>query len=675
MSLLIESEIPGVALNEVDGAPVLIRLEGVSVEYRAPRERIGTLKEYAIRLLQRRVRHDVFTALREVSLEIKQGEVFGIIGHNGAGKSTLLKVVSRVLKPTRGRVWVKGRVAPLLELGAGFHAELSGRENIFLNGTLLGYTHAEMEAMFDRIVDFAEVWDFIDAPLRTYSTGMAARLGFAVATATQPDILIVDEVLSVGDERFQEKCAARMKEFREGGASIMLVTHSPTLVEKMCDRVAWLDRGEVRAIDQPKVIINQYHETYTTKPVSETAPTPPAEQPSADSSQEPMTPAEETPEKHSSFRPALKVLSIFGTRPEAIKMAPVVKELSKHSGQLTSVVCVTAQHREMLDQVLSLFDIKPDYDLNIMQENQSLAEVTANALIRLDEVLRKEKPDWVLVQGDTTTAMVGALAAFYHRVKVGHVEAGLRTWNKFHPFPEEINRKIADAVCDLHFAPTGMARENLLREAVSDASIIVTGNTVIDALLDVAARDYDWSLGQLAAVPRDKRLILVTAHRRESFGAPFEQICAALKELATSFQDVHIVYPVHLNPNVRRPVFNTLGNLPNVTLLEPLEYLPLVQLLKQAYLVLTDSGGLQEEAPGLGKPVLVMRETTERPEGVAAGTVKLVGTDRETIVRETTRLLQNEAEYERMARAVNPYGDGHASERIVESLKRYLAAS
>lgn len=364
----------------------------------------------------------------------------------------------------------------------------------------------------------------------------------------------------------------------------------------------------------------------------------------------------------------MKVLSIFGTRPEAIKMAPVVKELNKHSGQITNVVCVTAQHREMLDQVLKLFDIRPDYDLNIMQDNQSLAELTAHALTKLAAVLRQAQPDWVLIQGDTTTALAGALAAFYQRVKIGHVEAGLRTWNKFHPFPEEINRKLADAVCDLHFAPTDAARENLLREAVSDTSIIVTGNTVIDALLEVAARDYDWSAGPLAAVPRDKRLLLVTAHRRESFGAPFEQICAALKELAANYPTVQFVYPVHLNPHVRRTVHATLRGVANITLLEPLEYLPLVQLLKQAYLVLTDSGGLQEEAPGLGKPVLVMRETTERPEGVAAGAVRLVGTDRQRIVAETARLLDDPVAYERMARTVNPYGDGQASARICQRL-------
>jgi ABC-type polysaccharide/polyol phosphate transport system ATPase subunit/SAM-dependent methyltransferase len=269
--LLIESKISGATVNPAGAAPTLIRLERVSVEYRAPRERIATFKEYVIRLVQRRVRHDVFKALREVSLEISQGEVFGIIGHNGAGKSTLLKVVSRVLKPTHGRVWVKGRIAPLLELGAGFHPELSGRENVFLNGTLLGYSRTEVQALFDEIVDFADVWDFIDAPLRTYSTGMAARLGFAVATATRPDILLVDEVLSVGDERFQEKCGARMKSFRDGGTSTMLVTHSPQLVEKMCDRVAWLDRGEVRAIDKPHAVIKQYHDAYSTKAVSQAA--------------------------------------------------------------------------------------------------------------------------------------------------------------------------------------------------------------------------------------------------------------------------------------------------------------------------------------------------------------------------------------------------------------------
>src|SRR5262245_41724683 len=366
---------------------------------------------------------------------------------------------------------------------------------------------------------------------------------------------------------------------------------------------------------------------------------------------------------------AMKILSIFGTRPEAIKMAPVVKQLKLHPDHFTSVVCVTAQHREMLDQVLAIFDIRPDYDLDIMRHDQTLAQVTASALTELDVTLRAEEPDWVLTQGDTTTAMVGALAAFYHRIRVGHVEAGLRTWDKFQPFPEEINRKIVDAVCDLHFAPTEASRENLLREGVDAAGIVVTGNTVIDALLDIAARDYDWSEGELASIPRDKRLILVTAHRRENFGQPLLEICAALKEIAANYPDLHLVYPVHLNPNIHNIAFEQLGAVANVTLLAPLEYLPLVQLMKASYLVLTDSDGLQEEAPGLGKPVLVLREVTERPEGLAAGTVKLVGANRRKIVEETARLLDDRTEYKRMSRAVNPYGDGRASERIVERLR------
>ncbi len=367
----------------------------------------------------------------------------------------------------------------------------------------------------------------------------------------------------------------------------------------------------------------------------------------------------------------MKVLTVFGTRPEAIKMAPVVKRLNRYSDRVASVVCVTAQHRKMLDQVLSLFEIKPDYDLNIMQEDQTLAGITATALIKLDEVLRQEKPDWVLTQGDTTTAMVASLAAFYRRIKIGHIEAGLRTWNKFQPYPEEINRKIADAVCDLHFAPTDIARANLLREGVDEAGVVVTGNTVIDALLDVADRHYDWKIGPLATLPRDKRLILVTAHRRENFGEPLERICDALKAIATDFSDVHIVYPVHLNPNVKRVVFERLAKSPNITLFEPLEYLPLVQVMKASFLVMTDSGGLQEEAPGLGKPVLVLREVTERPEGVAAGTVRVVGTKTERIVRETSRLLEDRDEYERMSRAINPYGDGRASHRIVDRLMMF----
>ena len=362
----------------------------------------------------------------------------------------------------------------------------------------------------------------------------------------------------------------------------------------------------------------------------------------------------------------MKILSIFGTRPEAIKLAPVLSELNKHP--VTSVVCVTAQHREMLDQVLALFAIQPDYDLAIMQPNQSLAQLTARALTKVDEVLSIEKPDWVLVQGDTTTVMVAALAAFYHQIRVGHVEAGLRSFDKYQPFPEEINRKIASSVSDLHFAPTELSKQNLLSEGIPEIQIAVTGNTVIDALLQVAEKTYDWDSSPLAAIPRNKRIILVTAHRRENFGAPLQNICKALRTIAERHPGAHIVYPVHLNPNVQTVVHETLGNIANVTLIPPLEYLPLVQLMKQSHLVVTDSGGIQEEAPGLGIPVLVLREVTERPEGVAAGTVKLVGTDKDKIISEIESLLNHQAEYDRMAKAVNPYGDGQASMRIVTKL-------
>ena len=363
----------------------------------------------------------------------------------------------------------------------------------------------------------------------------------------------------------------------------------------------------------------------------------------------------------------MKVLCIFGTRPEAIKMAPVIKALHRHP-QMTPLVCVTGQHREMLRQVLEVFDLTPDYDLQLMQPDQKLSTLTANILTSLEAVFDDAQPDWTLVQGDTTTAMAASLAAFYRRIKVGHIEAGLRTGDRLQPFPEEINRRIADCVCDLHFAPTENSRQNLRREGVSDAGIVVTGNTVIDALLDVAARKYDWAAGPLRSVPTDRRLILVTAHRRENFGAPLENICVALNEIAARFPDLQLVYPVHLNPNVQRVAQSHLSRTASITLLEPLDYLPLVQLMQRAELILTDSGGLQEEAPGLGKPVLVLREVTERPEGVEAGTVRLVGTDPQRIVSETARLLTDRAEYEKMARAVNPYGDGHASARIVEKL-------
>lgn len=365
----------------------------------------------------------------------------------------------------------------------------------------------------------------------------------------------------------------------------------------------------------------------------------------------------------------MRVLSVFGTRPEAIKMAPIVRELGKHRDHVHSVVCVTAQHRQMLDQVLKLFEIVPNYDLNVMQECQSPAKVAAAVLTRLEPVLRTESFDWVLVQGDTTTVAAAAMTAFYCGVKVGHVEAGLRTYDKLNPFPEEVNRRLASVIADLHFAPTQRAKENLMGEGVQQKSIRVTGNPVIDALQSVVGFSYDPDCGPLQGLPWDQRLILVTAHRRENFGAPLEQICLALRDIALAYPgNVHIVYPVHLNPNVQEPVHRILDCVPGVTLTEPLEYLPLVYLMKHATLVLTDSGGIQEEAPGLAKPVLVLRAVTERPEAVEAGTVRLVGTCRKQIVEWTERLLNDPVEYGRMAHAVNPYGDGHAAKRIVEAI-------
>jgi UDP-N-acetylglucosamine 2-epimerase (non-hydrolysing) len=350
-------------------------------------------------------------------------------------------------------------------------------------------------------------------------------------------------------------------------------------------------------------------------------------------------------------------------------MAPVIKELQRHPKDVLARVCVTAQHRQMLDQVLHLFGVVPDHDLNMMQDNQTPSQVAAVVLARLEPILGAEKPDWVLVQGDTATVAAASLAAYYARVRVGHVEAGLRTFDKWQPFPEEINRRVAGVVADLHFAPTARARDNLLREGVCPDSIIVTGNPVIDALQWVARLPYDPSVGPLADMPWGKRILLVTAHRRESFGKPLEDICGALLQIAEQHSDdVHIVYPVHLNPSVQEPVYRLLGQTPNITLLPPMDYLPFVHLMKHSYLVLTDSGGIQEEAPGLGKPVLVLREVTERPEAVEAGTVRVVGTDRRRIVDWTERLLRDPAEYGRMASVANPYGDGHAAERIVEAL-------
>jgi UDP-N-acetylglucosamine 2-epimerase (non-hydrolysing) len=371
-----------------------------------------------------------------------------------------------------------------------------------------------------------------------------------------------------------------------------------------------------------------------------------------------------------------KILLVFGTRPEAIKLAPVVKELKKHPEHFQTVVCVTAQHRQMLDQVLGIFDIVPDHDLDIMKPGQDLFDVTCNVLHGIKPVIEQECPDIVLVQGDTTTAMATGLACYYCRIPIGHVEAGLRTNNKFAPFPEEINRKVVGTIADLHFAPTKWARENLLRERVDDATIFVTGNTVIDALfavvktIEASAELKEQLATRFSFLDRAKRLILVTGHRRENFGEGFENICRALTEIAGRYPDVEIIYPVHLNPNVQEPVQRIMGGsgLMNIHLVEPIDYLPFVYLMHRSHLVITDSGGIQEEAPSLGKPVLVMRETTERPEAVEAGTAKLTGTDKEAIVYNAATLLSDDQAYNAMARAINPYGDGKACQRIVAAL-------
>ena len=365
----------------------------------------------------------------------------------------------------------------------------------------------------------------------------------------------------------------------------------------------------------------------------------------------------------------IKVMTVFGTRPEAIKMAPVVLELQKHPDAILPVVAVTAQHREMLDQVLHLFHIHPDYDLDIMAAGQTLFDITSRAMNGLDEVLAQEQPDIVLVHGDTTTTFAGALAAYYHQIAVGHVEAGLRTGNKYSPFPEEMNRKLTGAIADLHFAPTDTSEANLRKENVPSERIFVTGNTVIDALHQTVRDDFEFENFFLHDLDfTGKRMILVTTHRRENLGAPMRHVYKALKQLTEEFEDVEIVFPVHKNPKVREVVNEELGGLEKVHLIDPLDYEPFANLMHRSHLILTDSGGVQEEAPALGKPVLVLRDTTERPEAVAAGTVRLIGTGRDRGYEEAKRLLTDQKEYDRMAGSCNPYGDGKASERIVQGI-------
>jgi len=374
----------------------------------------------------------------------------------------------------------------------------------------------------------------------------------------------------------------------------------------------------------------------------------------------------------------IKIMVIFGTRPEAIKMAPVIEELKKNKNKFKAIVCVTAQHREMLDQVVDWFGIKVDYDLNLMTDNQFLSELTSKALVKIEHILEAEKPDIVLVQGDTTTAMISALASYYQKIPVGYVESGLRTWDKYNPFPEEINRVLLSHLADLHFAPTSVSRENLLKEGIKKENIFITGNTVIDALFKTVKKKNNNRIKDKKnkkEIDLNKKFILITTHRRENFGEPLKNICLAIKELVKEEDfEADFILPVHKNPNVEGVVFANLRNNPKIHLVEPLEYPDFANVMAKSYLILSDSGGVQEEAPSLGKPVLVLRKTTERPEAVKAGTVKLVGTDKNKIKKEVKKLLENKKEYQKIAKAKNPYGNGTASKKIVKVIWEKLKA-
>ena len=361
----------------------------------------------------------------------------------------------------------------------------------------------------------------------------------------------------------------------------------------------------------------------------------------------------------------IKVMSIFGTRPEAIKMAPLVKELEKRK-EIESIVCVTAQHREMLDQVLETFKIKPDYDLNVMKQGQTLSEITTRVLTGLESVIKESNPDIILVHGDTTTSFVGGLAAFYNQVAIGHVEAGLRTYDKYSPYPEEMNRQMVDCMTDMFFAPTELSKSNLIKEHKEEAKIYVTGNTVIDAMSTTISDSYTHP--ELEWIKPDERMILLTAHRRENLGEPMRHIFKAIRRLVDEFDDIKVIYPIHKNPKVREVANEIFEGCDKVKLIEPLEVFDFHNFQNKSYIIMTDSGGIQEEAPSLGKPVLVLRDTTERPEGIEAGTLKLVGTDEDVIYEEARKLLRDKKEYEKMSKACNPYGDGHASERIVDAI-------
>lgn len=369
----------------------------------------------------------------------------------------------------------------------------------------------------------------------------------------------------------------------------------------------------------------------------------------------------------------IKVMTVFGTRPEAIKMAPLVLELQKQSQRFEAITTVSAQHREMLDQVLDIFHIKPDYDLNIMHARQTLTDITSNVLINLDKILKEAKPDIVLVHGDTTTTFAASVAAFYNQIPIGHVEAGLRTWEKYSPYPEEMNRQMTDAMTDLYFAPTNQSKANLLKENHKEDNIYITGNTAIDALKQTVDKEYHHDI--LDKVSPDNKLILLTMHRRENQGEPMRRVFKVIREVVESREDVEVIYPVHLSPAVQEAAKEILGNTERIHLISPLDVVDFHNLAARSYFIMTDSGGVQEEAPSLGKPVLVLRDTTERPEGVEAGTLKLVGTESEKVKKETEELLDNDAEYQRMTQAKNPYGDGKASERILDAIAYYFGVT
>jgi UDP-N-acetylglucosamine 2-epimerase (non-hydrolysing) len=631
-------------------------------------------KRRLLSVFSKKVTYTEKKAVDGVTFRVKQGESVALFGRNGAGKSTILKMITGVAYPTVGKIAVNGRVSALLELTAGFDMEMTGRENIYLRSQLLGVKDSETAEREDEIVDFAELEEYIDQPVRTYSSGMKARLGFAINVSIEPEIFVVDEALSVGDSAFKDKCVKKVREIIDrDNVTLLFVTHAPAMAKEFCRRGIVLKDGRVVCDADIETASEAYEEISSDRKRGGRKQEEPAERGSGQEKSETVEVAERDDEGAVRKR---KILAILNARPEAVKMCSVIHELRSRPG-FDVAVCVTGhtgRRGEIPDQILDRFGVTPDYDLHITEEGQApegraLFDIINEATLGAKTAIESARPDLVLVHDGTTATLAAALAAFYLGVPVGHVEAGIRTYDIALPYPDEYNRQAIDSLTKFFFASSSPARQRLLDEHKAPYDIYMTGNITVDAFRVTVESGYahpelDWA--------KDAKLVLLIARRKENVGEPMKSSFTAIKRVVERHEDVKVIYPAPLNPDVRRIADETFGGSERIRIIEPLDVCDFHNFMNRSFLILTDDGAIQEEAPSLGKPVLVLSDRTERPEGVRAGTLKVVGTEERAVSDALELLLTDESEYERMSRAPNPYGDGKAGARIADALEDRL---